>query len=57
MYCCIYYTDATVSFKQSTYSINENADDPLKPVLAISILSSLDITIVVTDNSGTAMGK
>ena len=57
MHCCIYCTDATVSFKQSTYSINENADDPLKPVLVIDTLSSLDITIVVTDNSGTAIGK
>ena len=57
MYCCICCTVANVSFKQPTYSINENADDPLKPVLVISKQSSLDITVVVTDNSGTAMGK
>ena len=57
MYCCFYCTDATISFKQPPYSINENADDPLKPVLVISRLSSLDITVVVTDNSGTATGK
>ena len=52
-----YCTDATVSFEESTYRINENADDPLKPVLVISTLSSLDITIVVTDNSNAATGK
>ena len=57
MYCCIYCTVATISFKQPTYSINENADDPLKPVLIMDTLSSLNITIVVTDNSGTALGK
>ena len=57
MYCCIYCTVATISFKQSAYSINENADDPLMLVLVISTLSSLNITIVVTDKSGTAVGK
>ena len=50
-------TDATVSFEQPTYRINENADDPLKPVLVITKQSSLDIIIVVTDNSNTATGK
>ena len=57
MYCCIYCTVATISFKQSTYSINENADDPLMLVLVISKLSSLNITIVVTDNNVSAVGK
>ena len=53
----VYCTVATISFEQSMYRINENDDDPLKPVLVISILSSLDITIQVTDNSSTATGK
>ena len=53
----IFCTVAKISFEQSTYRINENADDPLKPVLIISTLSSLDITIQVTDNSSTATGK
>ena len=53
----IFCTVAKISFEQSTYKINENADDPLKPVLIISTLSSLDITIQVTDNSSTATGK
>ena len=53
----LYYTAATVSFKQSTYSIHENDDDLLKPVLVLSKVSSFDITVQVRDNSNTAVGE
>ena len=54
---CYYLTVATVSFQQSTYSINENDDEPLKPVLILSKVSSVNVTVQVIDNGDTAMGK
>ena len=54
---CFYLTVTTVSFKQSTYSINENKDVSLQVVLVLSTVSSIDITVQVTDDGNTATGK
>ena len=48
--------DATVSFNQSAYSINEG-HGPVQPVLVLSNPSSFDIAVQVTDTNNTAKGK
>ena len=52
----MYVTEATISFNQTMYSVKEN-DGPAQPVIVLSNPSSTDITVKVTDNSNTAMGK
>ena len=47
----------SVSFKESSYNINENSNIPLKVILILSEVSSMDITVRVTDDEGTAVGK
>jgi len=46
----------TVSFNQSTYSVDED-DRPAQPVLVLSNPSSSDITVQVFSTDGTATGK
>ena len=46
---------ATVSFDQSTYSVNED-DGPAKPVLVLSNPSSTDIAINLSISSNTTSG-
>ena len=50
----LHLVDATVSFKQQTYSVNENGGN-VQPVLVLSNPSSTDIILEVfnTDGSGT----
>ena len=48
--------DVTVSFDQSSYSINENSRLS-QHVLVLSNPSSTNITVQVIDNSSTAIGK
>lgn len=58
--CCtilFYYAVGTITFEHSAYSANENDVDPIKPVLILSHVLSMDITVQVVDNSNTAMGK
>ena len=50
------YLAITVSFNQSTYSVNEDAG-PAQPVLVLSNPSSTDITVQVRDNENTATSK
>jgi len=45
-----------VFFNESTYTINENDDKPVQPVLVLSNPSSVDVTIRVLDNEITAKG-
>ena len=45
-----------VSFKHSTYSVNENAG-PAQPVLVLSDPLSTDITISVYNTDGSATGE
>ena len=49
-------TAITVSFSQSTYSVNED-DGSVQPVLVLSTPSSTDITVQVRDDSNTATGE
>ena len=46
----------TVSFEQSMYSVNENAESA-QPVLVLSNPSSTDITVQVTNTDGSATGE
>ena len=46
----------TVSFSQSTYSVNEG-DGVVQPVLVLSNPSLTDITVQVRSNDNTATGK
>ena len=46
----------TVSFSQSTYSVNED-DGLVQPVLVLSNPSSTNITVQVRDTSNTATGE
>ena len=48
--CCklIFYVAITISFNQSTYSVNED-DRLVQPVLVLSNPSSTDITVLVKD--------
>jgi len=55
MYFC-FSLDCTVSFNQSTYSVDED-DGPAQPVLVLSSPSSTDITVQVFSTDGTATGK
>ena len=50
-----YCTAATVSFSQSTYRVNEN-EGLVQPVLVLSNPSSINVTVRVTDEGGTATG-
>ena len=56
MYHVICYVVITVAFSQSTYSINENSG-PVQPVLVLSNLSTIDITVEIMNNDNTASGK
>ena len=47
--------DATVSFNQSIYNVDEDSEQA-QPVILLSNPSSTDITVQVTDNSTTATG-
>ena len=47
--------DITITFNQSTYSVNED-DGPAQPVLVLSNPSSTDITITVQNTDITARG-
>ena len=51
-----HYAAITVSFDQSTYSVNETAG-PVQPVLVLSNPSVRAITVVVLTANGTATGK
>ena len=46
----------TVSFDQSTYSVNEGAGSA-RPVLVLSDPSSTDITVKVSTNDESALGQ
>ena len=46
----------TVTFSQSTYSINEGAE-PAQPALVLSNPSSTDITVQVRDTPNTATSE
>ena len=48
--------DITVSFNQSTYSVDED-DGPVQPVLVLSNPSSTDITVQVRSNDITATSE
>ena len=48
--------DITVSFNQSTYSVNEDAGTA-QLLLMLSNPSSTDITVVVYNTNGTAFGE
>ena len=50
------FVDATVSFSQSMYNVDED-DGEIQVVLVLSNPSSVDIIVQVVDNSSTAMGK
>ena len=56
MYHVICYVVITVSFNQSTYSVNENSG-PVQPVLVLSNPSTIDITVEIMNNDNTAIGK
>ena len=51
-----YSVDATVSFEQQTYSVNE-ADGNFQPVLVLSNPSATAITVEVSSTDGLAIGK
>lgn len=53
----LYFAVGTISFKQSTYSINENDDDPVRPVLVLSHPLSVDVTVQVETNDVTTKRK
>ena len=46
-----FHTDITVRFNQSSYIVDED-EGPAQPVLVLSNPSSTDITVVITDMSG-----
>jgi len=46
----------TISFNQSTYSVNED-DGPAQPVLVLSNPSSTNITVQVSDIQNTAISE
>ena len=50
------YLVVTVSFNQSTYSVDEGAG-PAQPILVLSNPSSTDITVQVRDNENTATSE
>ena len=52
----IYWIAATISFSQSTYSVNED-NGSVQAVLVLSNPSSTDITVQVRDNGNTAIGE
>ena len=56
MSIALLYVATTVSFNQSTYSVNED-DGPAQPVLVLSNPSSTDITVQVRSNDITATGE
>ena len=56
-YCYYFYlTAVTVSFHQSSYSVNENTG-LCQNVLVLSNPSSTDITVKVRDSNSTAIGE
>lgn len=54
-YLLILFIVPTVHFEQSVYTTDENVK--LQPVLVLTGLSSLDITIQVSTTDGSAIGK
>ena len=57
MSIALLYVATTVSFNQSTYSVNED-DGPAQPVLVLSNPSSTDITVqVISSDDITATGE
>ena len=54
--CPSYYLVVTISFNQSTYSVDED-DGPAQPVLVLSNPSSTDISVQVRSNDITATGE
>ena len=56
LFCSNYFVDITMSFNQSTYSVDEE-DGPAQPVLVLSNPSSTDITVQVRSNNITATGE
>jgi len=50
MFYCT-FTDITINFNESTYIVGED-EGPAQPVLVLNNPSSTDITVVVTDSSG-----
>ena len=52
----MYITVPTITFTQSTYSVDED-DGPAQPVLVLSNPSSTDVTISVFSTDGSATGK
>ena len=52
----VFYLLTTVSFSQSTYSIDED-DGPFRPVLVVSHVFLTDVTVRVLSNDGSATGK
>ena len=51
----IFFIVPTINFEQSVYTANENVK--LQPVLVLTGLSSIDITIQVSTTDGSAVGK
>ena len=56
MYYVVCYVVITVSFNQSTYSVNENSG-PVQPVLVLSSPSTVNISVQIMNNDNTASGK
>ena len=56
MYIFCMYTDITVMFSQTTYSVNENAG-PARPELVLSNPSTSDVTVEVYHSDGSATGE
>ena len=52
LYCIV----ADISFNETAYSTTEDSG-LVQPVLVLSIPSSFDITVQVTDKNSTAIGK
>ena len=55
-YCHVYYLALSVNFSQTVYSVDEDKG-PVQPVLTLSVLSTIDITVKVFSNDGSATGK
>ena len=53
MYTYYSFVAITVTFDETTYSVDED-DGPAQPVLVLSNPSSTEITVQVSDTSGTA---
>ena len=56
IYGVYHFVDVTVTFRQSVYSVKENAG-LIKPVLVLNKPSLVDITVQVSDIQGRATSE